>query len=111
LIIHIYFYEYFQSFKFWALTLQNILDNLSDVLEKCLNFSQIKIESVSLNPSQAMLGTYFSSVVYTFSFKNAILSFNEKLIFVFFIVILSNNLDFNQETCFTILVYSDGFWT
>jgi hypothetical protein len=49
--------------------LQNILDTLSNVLDKCLRFSLIKIESVSLNPSQAMLGVFFSSVVYTFILK------------------------------------------
>jgi hypothetical protein len=43
-----------------------ILDTLSDVLDKCLRFSLIKIESVSINPSQAMLGSLFSSFVYTF---------------------------------------------
>jgi hypothetical protein len=30
-----YFYEYFYSLKSWALALQNILDILSDVLDKC----------------------------------------------------------------------------
>ncbi len=65
LIIDIYFYEYFH----WALALQNILDTLSDILDKCLRFSLIKIEPVSLYPSQATLGLFFSSVVYTFLLK------------------------------------------
>ena len=57
----------FLHFSSWALALQNILDTLSDVLDKCLCFSLIKIESVSLNPSQATLGA-FLSVVYIFSY-------------------------------------------
>ena len=68
-ISDIYFYEYFHWFKSWALALQNILDTLSDVLDKCLHFSLIKIEPVSLDPSQATLGLFFSSVVYTFLLK------------------------------------------
>ncbi len=68
-IIDIYFYEYFPSFKSWTLALQNILDTLSNILDKCLCFSLIKIESVSLNPSQATHGIFFSSVVYTFLLK------------------------------------------
>ncbi len=48
---------------------KNILDTLSDILDKCLRFSLIKIESVSLNPSQATVGVFFSSVVYTFQLK------------------------------------------
>ncbi len=52
-----------------ALVLKNILDNLSDILDKCLRFSLVKIEPVSINPSQATLGVLFSSVVYTFLLK------------------------------------------
>ncbi len=63
-IIDIYFYEYFSL-------LLNLLDTLSDILDKCLRFSLIKI----VCPSQATLGSFFS-VVYTFSIKNAIFSFN-----------------------------------
>jgi len=48
---------------------KSYLYTLSDILDKCLHFSLIKIESVSLNPSQAMLGVFFSSVVYTFLLK------------------------------------------
>ncbi len=44
-------------------------DTLSDVLDKCLRFSLIKIEPFSINPSQATLGLFFSSVVYTFLLK------------------------------------------
>ncbi len=58
----------FLHFSSWALALQNILDTLSDVLDKCLCFSLIKIESVSLNPSHATLGA-FLSVVYIFLLK------------------------------------------
>ncbi len=45
-----YFYESFSTFKPQTLALQNILDTLSDVLDKCLCFSRIKIEPVSINP-------------------------------------------------------------
>ncbi len=38
----------FIDLKLWALALQNILYTLSDVLDKCLRFSLIKIESVSI---------------------------------------------------------------
>jgi hypothetical protein len=55
----------FLHFSSWAFALQNILETLSDILYKCLLFSLIKIESVSLNPSQATLGA-FLSVVYIF---------------------------------------------
>ncbi len=40
---------------FWALALQNILDTLSDVLDKCLHFSLIKIESVSITQAKPRL--------------------------------------------------------
>jgi hypothetical protein len=49
-------------------------DTLSNILDKCLRFSLIKIEPVSINPSQATFGLLFSSVV--FPIKNAIFSFN-----------------------------------
>ncbi len=55
MIIDIYFYEYFHWFKSWALALQNILDTLSDVLDKCLRFSLIKIESVSITQAKLRL--------------------------------------------------------
>jgi hypothetical protein len=69
LIIDIYFYEFFLSFKPRALALQNIWDTLSDVLYKCLCFSLIKIEPVSINPSQAVLSLFSFSVVSTFLLK------------------------------------------
>ncbi len=57
LIIDIYFYEYF----LWSQTLSacasNILDTLSDILDKCLRFFLIKIVCLNL-PSQAMLGSF-----------------------------------------------------
>ncbi len=57
--IDIYFYDYFHL----ALALQTFLDTLSNVLDKCLCFSVIKIEPVSsLVPSSP-------SVVYTFLLK------------------------------------------
>ncbi len=68
-IIDIYFYETFSTFNPWALALLNILDTLSDILDKCLRISLIKIEPVFINPSQATLGILFSSDVYTFLFK------------------------------------------
>ncbi len=51
LIVDIYFYEFFLPLKPWALALQTIWDTLSDILDKCLCFSLIKIEPVSINPS------------------------------------------------------------
>jgi hypothetical protein len=50
-------------YKPWALVLQNIWDTLSDIFDKCLLFSLIKIEPVSINPSQAALSLFFFSVV------------------------------------------------
>jgi hypothetical protein len=67
--IDIYFYEYFHL----ALALQTFLDTLSNILDKCLHFSLIKIEPVS---SQATLGTFFSICCIYFSIKNAFFSFN-----------------------------------
>ncbi len=69
LIIDIYFYEFFLPLKPWALELQNIWDTLSDALDKCLRFSFIKIEPVSINTSQAALSVFSFSVVYTFPLK------------------------------------------
>ena len=50
LIIDIYFYEFFLPLKPRAIMLQNIWDTLSDILDKCLHFSLIKIEPVSIKP-------------------------------------------------------------
>jgi hypothetical protein len=65
----IYFYEYFH----WSQTLSacapNILDTLSDILDKCLGFSLIKIESVSISQAKPRLVPSFQSVVYTFLLK------------------------------------------
>jgi hypothetical protein len=49
------------------------LDTLSDILDKCLRFSLIKIDSVSIYPSQATLGSLLLSVVYTFQLKMLVL--------------------------------------
>jgi hypothetical protein len=58
-----------QPFKPWVLALQNIWQTLSDIFDKCLHFSLIKIEPVSINPSQAALSLFFFSVVDTFLSK------------------------------------------
>jgi hypothetical protein len=55
----------FIDLKSWALVLQNILDTLSNVLDKCLRFSLIKIESVSIT----CLVLSSQSVVYTYLLK------------------------------------------
>ncbi len=65
-IINIYFYKTFSTQTSSACALKHFLDTLSDILDKCLRFSLIKIESVSINPSQATLGSLLLSVVYTF---------------------------------------------
>jgi hypothetical protein len=52
-----------------ALALQNILDILSDILDKCLRFSLIKIEPVSILQTKPGLVPSFQSVVYTFLLK------------------------------------------
>ncbi len=59
----------FLPFKPWAVALQNIWDTLSDIMDKCLHFSLIKIEPVSINPSQAVLSLFSFSVVYSFLLK------------------------------------------
>jgi hypothetical protein len=58
----------FIDLKLLALALQNILDTLSDVLDKCLRFSLIKIEPVSIFQAKPCLVLSFQSVVYTFLF-------------------------------------------
>ncbi len=67
LIINIYFYEYFPQSQTLSACAPNNLDTLSDVLDKCLRFSLIKIEPVSI--SQLRLVVSFSSVLYTFLLK------------------------------------------
>jgi hypothetical protein len=63
--IDIYFYEYFHL----VLALQTFLDTLSDVLDKCLRFSLIKIEPVSSFQAKPCLVPSSQSVVYTFLLK------------------------------------------
>ncbi len=61
LIIDIYFNEYISLISNFKGLRFNILDTLSDILDKCLLFSLIKSLSqfVCLNPpSQAMLGSF-----------------------------------------------------
>ncbi len=64
--IDIYFYDSFlwnPNFKRLRFI---ILDTLSDILDKCLRFSLIKIESVSISKTKPHLVASLSSVVYTF---------------------------------------------
>jgi len=53
---------YFYDTPFWhpnfKCLLFCILDTLSDILNKCLRFSLIKIESVSIFNNQATLGSF-----------------------------------------------------
>jgi len=72
-IIDIYFYKTVSTQTSSACALYHILDTLFDVLDKCLRFSLIKIESVSIYPSQATLGPLLLSVVYTFLLKMLVL--------------------------------------
>ncbi len=69
LIIDINFYEHFH----WSQTLSayapNNLDTLSDILDKCLRFSLIKIESDSIFQAKPRLVPSFSPVAYTFILK------------------------------------------
>jgi len=69
LIIDIYFYEYFLKPQPLSACASNILDTLSDVLDKCLRFSLFKIESVSIFIAKPRLVASFSPVVYTFLLK------------------------------------------
>ncbi len=102
-IIDIYFYETFSTQTSSAFTPSHPLDTLSDILDKCLCFFLIKIESVSFNPSQAMLASLLLSVVYTFLLKMLLLVLIKNCnSFVCLIWILSNKLDLNKETPFTI---------
>ena len=59
----------FIDLKLLALSLQNILDTLYDVLVKCLCFSLIKIEPVSIFQAKPCWVTSSQSVVYTFLLK------------------------------------------
>jgi hypothetical protein len=68
-IIDIYLYETFSTRTSSISTLKHFLDTLSGILDKCLHFSLIKIDSVSIFTSKATLGPILSSVVYTFRLK------------------------------------------
>ena len=59
----------FIDLKLLALALQNILYTLFDILVKCLCFSLIKIESVSIFQAKPCLVPSSQSVVYTFLLK------------------------------------------
>jgi len=115
LIIDIYFYETFFTQTSSACALYQLLDTLSDILDKCLHFSLIKIESVSINSSQDTLGSLLLSVVHTFRLKMLLLVLIKNCnLFVYWIWILSNKLDLNQETHFTIIQYpqpEDECWS
>ncbi len=72
-------------------------------LEKCLCFSLIKIEPVSIYPSQAALSLFYFSVEYTFLLKMlSLVLIKNNYLYVCLIWILSNKFDLNQETHFTI---------
>ena len=104
MIIDIYFYKTFSTQTSSISILKTFLDTMSDILDKCLCFSLIKIEPVSIFPSQATLGPILSSVVYTFRLKMLLLVLIKNCnSFVYLIWILSNKLDLNQETRFTII--------
>ncbi len=66
----------FIDLKLLVLALQNILDTLSDILDKCLRFSLIKIESVSIFQAKPRFGTFFSICCIYFSIKNTFFSFD-----------------------------------
>ncbi len=110
-IIDIYFYETFSTQTSSACTLSYHLDTLSDVLDKCLRFSLIKIGSISIFPNQATLGSLLLSVVYTFRLKMLLLVLIKNCnLFAYLIWILSNKLDLNEETRFTIKVFFPLKW-
>jgi hypothetical protein len=56
--IDIYFYDSFLWNPNFKRLRFNILDTLFDVLDKCLCFALIKIESVSIFNNQATLGSF-----------------------------------------------------
>jgi hypothetical protein len=53
-IINIYFYEYFNDSNLKCLRSKH-LDTLFEILDKCLRFSLIKIESVSITQAKPHL--------------------------------------------------------
>jgi len=64
-MLRLFIYTFYESF----LQNLNILDTLSDVLDKCLRFSLIKTESVSISMTKPRLVASLSSVVYSFLLK------------------------------------------
>jgi hypothetical protein len=64
-IIDIYFYEYFHCSQSFSACAPNLLDTLSDILDKCLHFSLIRIEPASSFQAQQCLVPSSQSVVYT----------------------------------------------
>jgi hypothetical protein len=68
-IIDIHFYEYFHWSQSFSACAPNLLDTLSNVLDKCLRFSLIKIEPVSSFQAKPRLVPSSQSVVYTFLLK------------------------------------------
>jgi hypothetical protein len=74
--------------------LKTFLDTLSNVSDKYLHFALIKIEPVSIFPSQATLGPILSFVVYVFQLKMLLLVLIKNCnSCVCWIIILSNKLD------------------
>jgi hypothetical protein len=59
----------FSNLNLLSACASNILDTLSDILDKCWCFSLIKIKSVLISKAKPRLVASFSSVVYTFLLK------------------------------------------
>jgi hypothetical protein len=59
----------FIDLKLLALELHTFLDTLSDILVKCLCFSLIKTESISIFQAKPRLVSSSQSVVHTFLLK------------------------------------------
>ncbi len=78
------------------------LDTLSGVLDKCLRFSLIKKEFVSIFNNQATLGSFPILCYIYFPIKIVLIKNSYLCVCLFWI--LSNKLDLNQETRFTILM-------
>ncbi len=67
MIINIYFYATLSTQTLSTCTPKTFLDSLSDVLDKCLRFSLIKVESVSETQAKPGLVS-FSHLMYIFSY-------------------------------------------
>jgi hypothetical protein len=67
--IDIYFYEFFQPSQTSNTCTPKHLRHPVWHFGKCLCFSLIKIEPVSINPSQAVISLFFFSFVHTFLLK------------------------------------------